>query len=93
MKLLAVLEVGYQPDFLNNISFATHLVCYYGSAGCSCIGCNLHGALVYISERVENWFYELTTTPPSNIHPTIVVPVLVAFGSGTPLACKATLRL
>lgn len=26
------------------------------------------------------------TTPPSNIHPTIVVPVLVAFGKGTPCA-------
>jgi hypothetical protein len=37
--------------------------------------------------------YDLTTTPPSNIQPTIVVPVLVAFGSGTPLACKAALRL
>lgn len=24
------------------------------------------------------------TTPPSNMHPTMVVPVLVAFGSGTP---------
>lgn len=35
----------------------------------------------------------LTTTPPSNIHPTIVVPVLVAFGNGTPLACSAELRV
>ena len=35
----------------------------------------------------------LTTTPPSNMHPTIVVPVLVAFGKGTPLACKAALRV
>lgn len=40
----------------------------------------------------------LTTTPsPSfseaNRHPTIVVPVEVAFGSGTPLACSAALRL
>ncbi len=35
----------------------------------------------------------LTTTPPSNMHPTIVVPVLVAFGRGTPLACNAALRL
>jgi hypothetical protein len=34
-----------------------------------------------------------TTTPPSNMHPTIVVPVLVAFGKGTPLACKAALRV
>ena len=33
------------------------------------------------------------TTPPSNMHPTIVVPVLVALGSGTPWACKAALRL
>jgi hypothetical protein len=37
--------------------------------------------------------YELTTTPPSNMHPTIVVPVLVAFGSGTPLAWSAALRV
>lgn len=34
-----------------------------------------------------------TTTPPSNMHPTIVVPVLVAFGKGTPLACNAALRV
>lgn len=34
-----------------------------------------------------------TTTPPSNMHPTIVVPVLVAFGSGTPRACRAALRV
>ena len=27
------------------------------------------------------------------MHPTIVVPELVAFGSGTPLACKAALRV
>jgi hypothetical protein len=27
------------------------------------------------------------------MHPTIVVPVLVAFGSGTPLACNAALRV
>ena len=33
------------------------------------------------------------TTPPSNIAPTIVVPVLVAFGNGTPCACRAALRL
>ncbi len=36
---------------------------------------------------------ELTTTPPSNMHPTIVVPVLVALGRGTPLACNAALRV
>ena len=35
----------------------------------------------------------LTTTPPSNMHPTIVVPVLVAFGNGIPLACNAALRV
>lgn len=35
----------------------------------------------------------LTTTPPSNMHPTMVVPVLVALGSGTPRACNAALRL
>lgn len=35
----------------------------------------------------------LTTTPPSNMHPTIVVPVLVAFGNGTPCACRAALRV
>lgn len=33
------------------------------------------------------------TTPPSNKHPTIVVPVLVALGKGKPFACKAALRL
>lgn len=33
------------------------------------------------------------TTPPSKIHPTIVVPVLVALGNGTPCACSAALRL
>jgi hypothetical protein len=27
------------------------------------------------------------------MHPTIVVPVLVAFGKGTPLACNAALRV
>lgn len=32
------------------------------------------------------------TAPPSNIHPTMVVPVLVAFGNGTPLAWRARLR-
>lgn len=36
---------------------------------------------------------ELTTTPPSYIHPTIVVPVLVALGNGTPRAWRAALRL
>lgn len=36
---------------------------------------------------------KLTTTPPSKMHPTIVVPVLVAFGNGTPLACRAALRV
>lgn len=35
----------------------------------------------------------LTTTPPSNMHPTMVVPVLVALGRGTPRACSAALRL
>jgi len=35
----------------------------------------------------------LTTTPPSNMHPTIVVPVLVALGRGTPRAWRAALRL
>lgn len=33
------------------------------------------------------------TTPPSYRQPTIVVPVDVAFGSGTPLACRARFRL
>ena len=33
------------------------------------------------------------TTPPSNKHPTIVVPVLVALGRGKPRACKAAFRL
>ena len=33
------------------------------------------------------------TTPPSNRHPTMVVPVLVALGSGTPLAWRARFRL
>lgn len=34
-----------------------------------------------------------TTTPLSYIHPTMVVPVLVALGKGAPLACRAALRL
>jgi hypothetical protein len=34
-----------------------------------------------------------TTTPLSNMHPTIVVPVLVAFERGTPRAWRARLRL
>lgn len=33
------------------------------------------------------------TTPPSYMQPTIVVPVLVALGSGTPWAWRAALRL
>ena len=33
------------------------------------------------------------TTPSSNKHPTIVVPVLVALGRGRPFACRAALRL
>lgn len=33
------------------------------------------------------------TTPPSKIHPTIVVPVLVALGSGVPWAWSAAFRL
>lgn len=33
------------------------------------------------------------TTPPSNRQPTMVVPVLVALGSGTPWAWRAILRL
>jgi len=33
------------------------------------------------------------TTPPSNIQPTMVVPVLVALGRGTPWAWRAALRL
>ena len=32
------------------------------------------------------------TTPPLNIHPTIVVPVLIALGRGTPRAWRAALR-
>jgi hypothetical protein len=33
------------------------------------------------------------TTPPSYKHPTMVVPVDVALGRGTPLAWRARLRL
>lgn len=33
------------------------------------------------------------TTPPSNRQPTMVVPVLVALGRGTPWAWRAALRL
>ena len=33
------------------------------------------------------------TTPPSKRQPTMVVPVLVALGSGMPWAWRATLRL
>jgi hypothetical protein len=32
------------------------------------------------------------TTPPSNRQPTMVVPVLVAFGKGMPLEWRAALR-
>ena len=55
-----------------------------------------HGApkclFAQLWERAESESL-LTTTPPSNMHPTIVVPVLVAFGNGTPLACSAALRV
>lgn len=33
------------------------------------------------------------TTPPSKIHPTMVVPVEVALGKGIPFACSAALRV
>lgn len=33
------------------------------------------------------------TTPLLYMHPTMVVPVLVAFGTGTPRAWRAALRL
>jgi hypothetical protein len=46
----------------------------------------------YIS-RVQGPRKLLTTTPLSYMHPTIVVPVLVALGKGTPRACRAALRL
>lgn len=32
------------------------------------------------------------TTPPSNMHPTMVVPVDVALGRGRPRECSVTLR-
>jgi hypothetical protein len=51
-------------------------------------------ALGYMMQAIEaRCTRKLTTTPLSYIHPTIVVPVLVAFGRGTPLAWSAALRL
>ena len=43
--------------------------------------------------RIEEGVWGLTTTPPSKMHPTMVVPVLVALGRGMPRACRAALRL
>jgi len=45
---------------------------------------------VVVSGRL--YLPSLTTTPPSYKHPTMVVPVLVAFGKGTPAAWRAKLR-
>lgn len=52
-----------------------------------------HGYAKGVGRRASVRRVQRTTTPPSKMHPTIVVPVLVAFGSGTPLACRAALRV
>ena len=58
-----------------------------GSSGvCSDLGMKLG------SESLEDRA-KLTMTPSLNMQPTIVVPVLVAFGRGIPFACRATLRV
>jgi len=79
------------------------LVRYYGAAGGPCVCCDLESDERYelvlgrreVGQGQACWisFRGHTTTPPSKIHPTIVVPVLVAFGRGTPRACKAAFRL
>lgn len=64
---------------------ATDLVCYDGAAGGSGICCDLSRQLVIIW-RCWRFKNQRTTTPLSKTQPTIVVPVLVALGRGTPLA-------
>ena len=61
-----------------------------GARGCSCVGGDLGGGR-WFSRMLRGLLRpemkgQLTTTPPSYMHPTMVVPVLVALGSGTPRA-------
>jgi len=69
----------------------TYFVSDDGPAGCSRVCRDLEEVNSARLGRLEE--PGLTTTPLLNIHPTMVVPVLVAFGKGTPLACNAALRL
>lgn len=72
-------------------------------AGCgSCIGSNLEKRNRWLrcmlpelreKERDRKRITKRTTTPPSYMQPTMVVPVLVALGRGTPRECRAALRL
>jgi len=74
----------------------TNLVCNYGTARGSRICCDLSKAelaSVFHITLKNGGREERTTTPLSYMHPTMVVPVLVAFGKGTPRACNAALRL
>jgi hypothetical protein len=63
-----------------------------GAGRRSCVGGDLEPGLARggHSNRMP---CSLTTTPPSKMHPTMVVPVLVALGRGTPRAWRAALRL
>lgn len=60
-----------------------------GAGRGSCVGGDLDGGTGPVSWGLGGRYgYGVvrTTTPPSYIHPTIVVPVLVALGKGMPLA-------
>lgn len=62
----------------------TVLVGDNGAGGGSGICCYLRDVSLRFCEKGGS--LRLTTTPLSYIQPTIVVPVLVAFGRGTPFA-------
>ncbi len=82
------------PDLGRNVvKLLAVLIGNDGAARGSGIGRNLGN---YVrAEMARRWVLkqEPTTTPPSYMHPTMVVPVLVALGKGTPRACSAALRL
>ena len=67
-----------------------YLVGYNGTTCCSGICCNL---VLVSCNLIDRQRATRTTTPPSNKHPTIVVPVLVALGNGTPAAWRARFLL
>jgi hypothetical protein len=82
------------PETTGNVRSVSYLVSNDGTAGSSRVGSYLEVKSACLQHLVSQLaLCKLTTTPLSNMHPTIVVPVLVAFGSGTPLACNAALRL